>query len=118
MKTRTAPTRIPQDDPAADSANPQTHDIPASTPPPIAAHAASQARALLHEISGLANSAIRLSAPRASSADDPEDDDRDERIQMLRQSLERVGWVADVALRQLGDTGAFERAEDWMLARL
>ncbi|QHI97741.1 hypothetical protein GT347_06900 [Xylophilus rhododendri] len=75
-----------------------------------------QTRALLREVSTLATNAIVLSRPRTATADNQEEDDREDRILLMRHALERVGWVADVALRQLGEQGMFERAEDWMLA--
>lgn len=37
------------------------------------------------------------------------------RIYIQTLFLDRIGWVADVALRKLGDSGSFARAEDWML---
>lgn len=41
--------------------------------------------------------------------------DHEDRIQLLRQTLARIGWTTDVALRKLGDGGVFASAEDWML---
>ena len=77
---------------------------------------AEDVRGLLCEVCMLASIAIRVSRPRvALDFVDEEDDDRDDRIQMLRQTLDRIGWVADVAQRKLGGTGSFARAEDWML---
>ena len=34
---------------------------------------------------------------------------------MLQRLLDRIGWVADVGLRELGAAGSFARAEDWLL---
>jgi len=36
-------------------------------------------------------------------------------VQVLNLFIDRIGWVADVGLRKLGDSGCFARAEDWML---
>ena len=72
--------------------------------------------ALMREVSSLANTAIRLSRDRTGLLDDVDDDDLHDRLQLMRQTLGRIGWVADVAMRKLGDTGAFATAEDWMLS--
>ena len=70
----------------------------------------------MREVCILANTAIRVSRDRPNLIHDEDDDDREERIQLLRQTLNRIGWVADVAQRALGGTGSFSSAEDWMLA--
>lgn len=74
-----------------------------------------KARDLMREVWLLASTSIRVSRPRAHAIDTEEDDDRDDHIQLLRHTLARIGWVADVAERRLGGTGAFASAEDWML---
>ena len=90
----------------------QAPPTPTNPEPPATA----QARELMREVCILASMAIRVSRDRPSLTDDQEeDDDRDDRIQLLRRTLDRIGWVADVAERKLGGTGAFARAEDWML---
>lgn len=33
----------------------------------------------------------------------------------MQYLVDRMGWVADVALRKLGDSGSLARPEDWML---
>ncbi|QHJ01063.1 hypothetical protein GT347_25610 [Xylophilus rhododendri] len=72
-------------------------------------------RALLREVGAIASSAICLTLPGSGEAGDETGADR---MLLLRQALERVGWVTDVALRQLGEPGAFASAEDWMLAHV
>jgi len=72
-------------------------------------------RTLLHEVCVLANTGIRMARDRPNMIHDVDDDDMVDRIQMLRQTLDRIGWVSDVALRRLGGPGVFARAEDWML---
>ena len=62
-----------------------------------------------------ASSAIRVSRDRPNLIHDEDDDDQADRIHLLRQTLAQIGWVADVALRKMGDGGVFESAEDWML---
>lgn len=104
MKTKPQPTRH------TTAPQPGLHPppAPANTEPPDT----EQARELLREVCILANMAIRVSRDRPGLIDDVDDDDR---IQLLRRTLDRIGWVADVAERKLGGTGAFARAEDWML---
>ena len=91
----------------------QAPPAPGNSEPPDT----TQARELMREVCMLANMAIRVSRDRPSLTDEQgdEDDDRDDRIQLLRRTLDRIGWVADVAERKLGGTGVFARAEDWML---
>lgn len=79
------------------------------------APASADAVALMREVCVLASTAIRLSRDRFGLVDDVDDDDLQDRLQLMRQALGRIGWVADVAMRKLGDTGAFATAEDWML---
>ena len=86
----------------ANSANPEPPDT-------------TQARELMREVCILASMAIRVSRDRPGVTDELDDDDRDDRIQLLRRTLDRIGWVSDVALRKLGGPGVFARAEDWML---
>ena len=74
-----------------------------------------QTRNLLHEVCMLAATASRVSRPRPNLIHDEDDDDREDRIKLLRQTLDRIGWVADVAQRSLGGCGVYGRAEDWML---
>jgi len=70
---------------------------------------------LLREVCALASAAIRVSRDRPNLIHDEDDDDRADRIHLLRQTMAQIGWVADVALRKMGDGGVFESAEDWML---
>lgn len=72
-------------------------------------------RTLLHEVCVLASTGIRMSRERPNLIHDVDDDDMVDRVQMLRRTLDRIGWVSDVALRKLGGHGVFARAEDWML---
>jgi len=71
--------------------------------------------AMMREVCVLASTAIRLSRDRFGPVDDVDDDDLHDRIQLMRQALGRIGWVADVAMRKMGDAGVFATAEDWML---
>jgi len=107
MKTKPKPTRH------STAPQPELHppQAPATPEPPNT----EQARELLREVCILASTAIRVSRDRPGLIHDVDDDDRDDRIQLLRRTLDRIGWVADVAERKLGGTGAFARAEDWML---
>ena len=110
MKTKPEPTR--QTAAAQPALQSPSSPSPANPEPPDT----TQARELLREVCMLASMAIRVSRDRPGLTDDrEEDDDRDDRIQLLRRTLDRIGWVADVAERKLGGTGAFARAEDWML---
>ena len=70
---------------------------------------------VLREISALASTAMRVSRERPGSIHDVDEEDHEDRIQLLRQTLARIGWTTDVALRKLGETGVFATAEDWML---
>ncbi|MCZ2497720.1 hypothetical protein GN316_13225 [Xylophilus sp. Kf1] len=79
------------------------------------ASATDDAIALMREVCVLANTAMRLSRDRLGLIDDEYEDDLADRLQLMRQAVGRMGWVADVALRKLGDPGAFATAEDWML---
>ncbi|QHJ00399.1 hypothetical protein GT347_21910 [Xylophilus rhododendri] len=83
------------------------------TPEPTPSQTPDQVQALLREINVLASNAIQLALQGTG-----EEEDKDQRILLLRQAMERVGWIADVALRRLGEPGAFESAEDWMLAHV
>ncbi len=71
---------------------------------------------VLREVNRLAATAIQLS--RLPCRPEEEEDDLQSRISMLQAFIDRMGWVADVGLRQLGERGAFDRAEDWMLPAL
>lgn len=119
MKTKTRTKPRPQPIPAI----PATAATAASATPAAATAADPETRYdpdhacdLMREVCILANTAIRVSRHRPNLIHDEDDDDREDRIQLLRQTLNRIGWVADVAQRSLGGTGSFSSAEDWMLA--
>ncbi|MCZ2498535.1 hypothetical protein GN316_17375 [Xylophilus sp. Kf1] len=97
-------------------------------PRPVVAHPASaipafpmltaanieHTRALLREVGALA--ALALDTARKPLPADQEAEDLQCRVSVLQRLLDRIGWVADVGLRELGDSGSFARAEDWLLA--
>ena len=74
-----------------------------------------QARGLLREVCTLASTAMALSGDRVDIRDEDDTDSLQTRVQVLNLFIDRIGWVADVGLRKLGDSGCFARAEDWML---
>jgi len=76
-----------------------------------------QTNDLLREICVIASTSLGVSRDRPAIQQSDADDEEDlhDRLQALRQALGRIGWVADVALRRLGDPGCFADAEDWML---
>ena len=118
MKTKTTTKPRPQPIPAipATSATAASATTGAATAPdPETRYDPDHACELMREVCSLANTAIRVSRLRPNLIDDEDDDDREDRIQLLRQTLSRIGWVADVAQRSLGGSGAFSSAEDWML---
>ena len=88
--------------------NPNFHVLPDGAP-------SEDAVALMREVCVLASTAIRLSRDRFGLVEDVDDDDLHDRLQLMRQALGRIGWVADVAMRKLGNDGVFATAEDWML---
>jgi len=82
---------------------------------PLSEETIEQARGLMREVCSLASTAMGLSGDRVSVRDEDEVDALQTRIQVLNLFIDRIGWVADVGLRKLGDSGSFARAEDWML---
>lgn len=74
-----------------------------------------QTCAALREVCALASTAMRVSRDRPGLVHDVDEDDYEDRVQLLRQTLARIGWTTDVALRKLGEGGVFASAEDWML---
>ena len=74
-----------------------------------------QACHLMREVCALASTAMELSGDRVEIREDEEVDHLQTRIRILNLFIDRIGWVADVSLRKLGDSGSFARAEDWML---
>ena len=74
-----------------------------------------QARGLMREVCSLASTAMGMSGDRVSVRDEDDVDALQTRIRILGLFIDRIGWVADVSLRKLGDSGSFARAEDWML---
>ena len=111
-KTRTRPRPQPIHATAETTAPPT---VAATGPAPLTRYDTEQACNLMREVCNLAATAVRVSRHRPTLIHDEDDDDRDDRIQLLRQTLDRIGWVADVAQRSLGGAGVFGRAEDWML---
>ena len=71
------------------------------------------ARRVLKNLCGLASAAIGLTRDREEQCASIED--LEQRLQLLQFLVDRMGWVADVALRKLGDSGSLARPEDWML---
>lgn len=70
---------------------------------------------LMREVCSLAGTAMGMSGDRVAVRDEDDIDALQNRIQIQNLFIDRIGWVADVALRMLGDSGSFARAEDWML---
>lgn len=58
---------------------------------------------------------LGLVGDRVAIRDEDDVDVLQTRAQTLHLFIDRIGWVADVSLRKLGDSGSFARAEDWML---
>ena len=113
-------TELPESQQSAQPSVPAAAPDPANFIPsfnPDGPTATDDVRTLLHEVCVLASTGIRLSRdrPNLSQDVDDEEDDMVDRLQMLRRTLDRIGWVSDVALRKLGGPGVFARAEDWML---
>lgn len=71
------------------------------------------ARNILHNLGTLAHVAMGVSRDPREGCQSL--DELEHRIQLLRHLVDRMGWVADVALRRLGDRGMLARPEDWML---
>ena len=94
--------------------------LPPVSPDGLVPHALSaidieQACGLLREVCSLASTAMGLSGDRVALRDEDDIDALQTRLQTLHLFIDRIGWVADVTLRKLGDSGSFARAEDWML---
>lgn len=71
------------------------------------------ARNVLKNLIGLASAAIGLTRDRPEECASIEN--LEQRLQLMQYLVDRMGWVADVALRKLGDNGSLARPEDWML---
>lgn len=84
------------------------------TLPGLTAANVAHARGLLREVGSLASLALDMS--RKPLPADQEVEDLQSRVSVLQHLLDRIGWVADVGLRELGEPGSFARAEDWLLA--
>ena len=81
----------------------------------LTAHDLEQARGLMREVCSLASTAMGLCGDPVEMREDEDVDHLQSRIRILNLFIDRIGWVADVSLRKLGDSGCFARAEDWML---
>jgi len=81
----------------------------------ITPHDIEQARGLMREVCSLASTAMGMSGDRVEMLEEEDVDNLQTRIRVLHLFIDRIGWVADVSLRKLGDSGSFARAEDWML---
>jgi len=68
---------------------------------------------VLRNLCALASTAIGVSRDRSERCQSI--DDLEQRIQLLKYLIDRMGWVADVALRKLGHAGLLARPEDWMM---
>ena len=90
-----------------------TTNTPNPFPPSLEDH--EQTCIARREVCALASTAMRVSRERPGLIHDVDEEDHEDRIQLLRQTLARIGWTTDVALRKLGDGGVFASAEDWML---
>ncbi|QHI99261.1 hypothetical protein GT347_15525 [Xylophilus rhododendri] len=93
--------------------NPSNERPDAALASDITPEALEQARHVLRQLCSLANVAVGLSREAASVDEDGEA--LPHHAQLLQLLVERIGWMADVGLRKLGDSGCFARAEDWML---
>lgn len=71
------------------------------------------AKSVLRNLCALASAAIGVSRDRLTGCQSI--DELEKRIQIMEYLADRTGWVADVALRKLGDRGMLAGAEDWML---
>ena len=71
------------------------------------------ARSALRHVGELASAALGISRDREQTCESS--DDLNQRLQLMQYLVDRMGWVADVGLRKLGDDGSLARAEDWML---
>lgn len=105
--------------PLAGTAQPTPHATPPG-PGPVAVTVTAtdieHARGLMREVCSLASTAIGMSGDSIAARDDDDGVDAlQTRIRILHLFIDRIGWVADVGLRKLGDSGSFARAEDWML---
>lgn len=85
-----------------------------SSLPGLTAANVAHACGLLREVGSLA--ALALDVSRQPLPADQETEDLQSRVHVLQRLLDRIGWVADVGLRELGEPGSFARAEDWLLA--
>jgi len=70
-------------------------------------------RSALRHLCELASAAVGLTRDREQTCESL--DDLNQRLQVMQYLVDRMGWVADVGLRKLGDSGSMARAEDWML---
>lgn len=68
---------------------------------------------LLRHVCSLAIAGMSLSS--AASGLDDDGPDLQGHIRMLQSTIDRMGWIADLGLKKLGDVGCFDSAEDWML---
>ena len=75
-----------------------------------------QLKALLRHVCSLAIATVSVSNGHAGA--EVEEADLHNHIRLLQATVDRMGWIADVSLKRLGDTGCFETAEDWMLPGL
>ena len=75
-----------------------------------------QLKALLRHVCSLAIAAVSVSNGHAG--EEVEEADLHNHIRLLQSTMDRMGWIADVTLKRLGDHGCFDSAEDWMLPGL
>ncbi|QHI98748.1 hypothetical protein GT347_12565 [Xylophilus rhododendri] len=88
----------------------QTPSLPTPAPSDV-----DQARELFRELGSLAGTAMRMTRDGILSTDVDDLDGLRTRMEVLRLVVDRIGWISDVGLRKLGESGAFASAEDWML---
>lgn len=75
-----------------------------------------QLKELLRHVCSLAISGVAVSNGHA--AEGVEEADLHNHIRLMQATMDRMGWIADVGLKRLGDSGCFASAEDWMLPGL
>jgi hypothetical protein len=85
-----------------------TNEQPTTTPVHI-----EEAKSVLRNLCSLASAAMGISREQADGCLSL--DALEHRLQLMHYLVDRMGWVADVALRKLGDSGSLARPEDWML---
>ncbi|QHJ01748.1 hypothetical protein GT347_27205 (plasmid) [Xylophilus rhododendri] len=85
----------------------------AETPVPLGTDAREGLRQVLQHVGALASAGIGITRDRAQACEST--DELQQQLQVMQYLMDRIGWASDVGLRKLGDPGALERAEDWML---